>query len=177
MKIGKLKDLFDISFKKIRQKELLDFFKLCIKYRSQLFDEDFFKINFLTPQRFFNFIQKFKDHIYFILLENEHKFAGFFYLYETKQTPRGFFDCKVTFCISRPYWGFGSYVIAKRGIKFLFEQMMVRKLTVEIVGENTYARRLIEKLDFNFEAVLQKECFKNGTAQNLYLFTKFNPAF
>ena len=68
MKIGKLKDLFDISFKKIRQKELLDFFKLCIKYRSQLFDEDFFKINFLTPQRFFNFIQKFKDHIYFILL-------------------------------------------------------------------------------------------------------------
>ena len=177
MKIEKLKELTYISFKKIRQKELPDFLKLCFKFKSELFDEDFFRINFSTPQNFLNFVQKYKDNIYFALVNNEQNLAGFFCLYETKQAPRGFFDCKVTFCISRPYWGFGSYTIAKKGIDFLFKQMRVRKLTVEIVGENSFARKLIKKLDFNFEAALEKECFKNGYAQNMYLFTKFNPAF
>ncbi len=176
MKINKLSELFDINFKKIRHKELLKFFKLCLKYHSRLFDDDFFRINFSTPERFFNFIKQFKDNIYFVLLGKEEKFAGFFYLYETKKAANGYFDSKITLCICRPYWGFGSYAIAKKGLKFLFETMNVRKLSVEIVGENSYAWKLIEKLEFEYEATLKKECFKNGRAENLHIFSKFNPA-
>ena len=114
MKINKLSDLFDINFKKIRHKELLKFFKLCFKYHSRLFDDEFFQLNFSTFERFTNFVKKFKNNIYFILLGKDEKFAGFFYLYETRKVPNGFFDSKVTFCICRPYWGFGSYAIAKK---------------------------------------------------------------
>ena len=177
MKINKLSELFDINFKKIRHNELLKFFKLCLRYHSRLFDDDFFQINFSTPERFFNFIKRFKDNIYFVLLGKDEKFAGFFYLYETKKVPNGCFDSKVTFCICRPYWGFGSYAIAKKGLRFLFEVMNVRKLSVEVVGENSYAWKLIEKLEFEYEATLKKECFKAGKAENLYIFSKFNPAY
>ena len=176
MKINKLSDLFDINFTPIRYKEILKFFKLCTKYHSRLFDDNFFNENFSTPEKFLNFIKKFKNNIYFILLGKEEKFAGFFYLYDIKKIPNNFYDAKVTFCISRPYWGFGSYAMAKKGLRFLFEIMRVRKLTIEIVGENSYAWKLIEKLEFEYEATLKKECFKSGRAENLYIFSKFNPA-
>ena len=177
MKIDKLSDLFEINFKKIRQKELVDFFRLCLKYHTMLFDPDFFKLNFSSVERFLRFIHRFKNHIYFVLLNNEEKFAGFLYLYETRPALKGFFDTKVTFCICRPYWGFGSYVMAKRAIRFLFEEMKVRKLTVESVGNKSCARRLIQKLGFELEAVLKEECFRGEKTEDLYLVTKFNPAF
>lgn len=176
MKINKLSDLFDINFTPIRYKEILKFFKLCTKYHSRLFDDNFFRENFSTPEKFLNFIKNFKNNIFFVLLGKEEKFAGFFYLYDIKKIPNDFYDAKVTFCICRPYWGFGSYAIAKKGLRFLFEIMRVRKLTIEIVGENSYAWKLIEKLEFEYEATLKKECFKAGKAENLYIFSKFNPA-
>ena len=176
MKTDKINHLFDINFKKIRPKELIKFFRLCLKYHSRLFDDEFFRINFSTPEKFLNFVKMFKNNIYYALLGKDEKFAGFFYLYETKKVPNGFFDSKVTFCICRSYWGFGSYAIAKKALKFLFEVMNVRKLSIEIVGENSYAKKLIERLNFEYEATLKKECFKNGKAENLYIFSKFNPA-
>lgn len=176
MKINKISDLFDINFKPLRYKELLKFFKLCIKYHSRLFDDEFFNLNFSTPERFFNFIKKFKNSIYYILLGRDEKFAGFFYLYDVKKVPDNCYDSKITFCICRPYWGFGSYAIAKKCLKFLFETLRIRKLSIEIVGENSYAWKLIEKLEFEYEAMLKKECFKSGIAENLYIFSKFNPA-
>ena len=36
--------------------------------------------------------------------------------------------------------------------------------------------KLIEKLEFEYEATLRNECFKAGKAENLYIFSKFNPA-
>lgn len=177
MKIDKLSDLFEINFKKPSVNELLELFKLCLKYHSRLFDDDFYHANFSTPERFLKFVRFFKNGIYCAKLGRCAKFGGFFYLYDGKITPRGALDTKVTFCISRPYWGFGSYMIAKKGIRFLFEKLKVRKLTVEIVGENTLARSLIEKLGFHFEAELKDECFRMSKPCNLYIFSMFNPAF
>ena len=53
MKINKLSDLFDINFTPIRYKEILKFFKLCTKYHSRLFDDNFFRENFSTPEKLY----------------------------------------------------------------------------------------------------------------------------
>ncbi len=177
MKIDKISDLFEIKFKKPNWAELPELFKLCTKYHSRLFDDDFYNINLANAEKFIKFIRHFRNGIYCIMLGKKAKFGGFFYLYDGKRTPYGGIDTRVTFCISRPYWGFGSYLIAKKGIKFLFQELKVRKLSIEIVGENTLARNLIEKLGFEFEAVFKDECFKFNKPCNLYVFSMFNPAY
>lgn len=176
MKINKLPDLFEINFKKARYQELLSFFKLCLKYHTRLFDDEFFNINLSTPDKFLRFVNAFRDSIYCVTLGKNPSLAAFFYLYDTKKAIEGTLDAKVTFCVSRPYWGFGSYAIAKRGLRFLFEELKVRKLTAEIVGENTLASSLLKRLGFELEAILYKECFKAGKVKDLYIFSKFNPA-
>ncbi len=176
MKIDKLKDLFEINFEKPTLVDLPEVFKYCNKYHYRLFDDNFYYMNLSTSEKFIGFVRNFKDAIYCIKLGKEDRFGGFFYLYNRKKTPFGATDTSVTFCIARPYWGFGSYLIAKKGIKFLFEKMKVRKLTIEIVGENTLARSLIEKLGFEFEARLKDECYKFNKPCHLYVFSIFNPA-
>ena len=177
MKIKKLPELFEISFKKVKRQELLDFLKLCIKYRSRLFCEDFYKHNFSSPTKFLRFIKDMKDCIYCINIGKNSKIKAFIYLYDFKKAYQGTFDAKVTFCVEREYWGFGSFAIAKKGLKFLFEEIKIRKLSAEIIGENTLAKSLLNKLGFELEAVLIKECVEQGKAKNLYIYSKFNPAY
>lgn len=176
MKINKLHDFFEINFKHAKGKQFLNFLKLCFKYHSRLFADNFFKENFSSFENFVKFIKKFKHNIFYVTIGKSNKFAAFIYLYEPKLNPFGQ-DCKVTFCVSRPYWGFGSYAIAKKGLKFLFEKLKVRKLSAEIIGETTLAKGLLEKLGFKCEAMLENECFKDGEFKNLYIFSKFNPAY
>ena len=81
MKIDKLSDLFEINFKKPSVNELLELFKLCLKYHSRLFDDDFYHANFSTPERFLKLFRFFIYGISCAQLVRCFNFGGFFYLY------------------------------------------------------------------------------------------------
>lgn len=177
MNIKKLPDLFEAGIKKTSKEDLFGFLKLCLKYRNRLFCKDFFERNFSTPEKFLKFVSKCKDNIFCVKIGENTGVKAFFYLYDTKRAFKDFIDAKITFCVDRAYWGFGSFAIAKKGLRFLFKKLKIRKLSAEIIGENTLALSLLKRLGFELEAVLKNEYTKGDKAYNLYIFSKFNPDF
>ena len=176
MKIEKLPNLFEIYFKKAKQKEILEFLKMCFKYRKRLFSEDFFKENFSSADKFLKFISNCAQNVFCVRLGKNPLPTAFFYIYDIKKGINNIKDCKITYCVKRAYWGFGSYFIAKKAIEFLFKEKNIRKLSAEIVGENSLATLLLGRLGFELEAKLKDEYCTLDETKNVYIYSKFNPA-
>ncbi len=177
MKIINIEKFIKINENHKKMDIITSFYNLCLEYRHKLFDEQFAKEHFLNTKSFFNFLQKYRKNIFLIMTKDSCVLMGFIFLYNIKHSINAYFDSKITFCVARPYWGYASYTLAKKSLEFVFKNLNLRKITFEVIGKNTLARSLIKRLKFNLEGVLKDECVCANEFRDLYIYTKFNPAF
>lgn len=64
---------------------------------------------------------------------------------------------------NKEYWGKGYGTDAMRVlVKFIFEQMNINKVSLQVFSFNKRAQRSYEKVGFKVEGILRQELFKDG---------------
>lgn len=82
--------------------------------------------------------------------------------------------CKAGFFIDERYWGYGYGKEAVKLIeRFVFFELNIQKIKLEVVSDNIRALKLYKKLGYTVEGNLKKEIFRNGKYYDLILLAKF----
>lgn len=82
--------------------------------------------------------------------------------------------CGAGFFIDEKYWehGYGGEAVNLIE-KFIFYELNIRKIKLEVISNNIRALKLYEKLGYQKEGILKKEIFRNGKYLDLILLAKF----
>jgi UDP-4-amino-4,6-dideoxy-N-acetyl-beta-L-altrosamine N-acetyltransferase len=81
------------------------------------------------------------------------------------------------------YWGFyigeknapkgSGTIMGYLALKYIFEELKIRKLCAEVIGSNETSIRYHQKLGFNVEGILKKQILKNSRYEDIILMSIF----
>jgi ribosomal-protein-alanine N-acetyltransferase len=84
-------------------------------------------------------------------------------------------NAELGYDLARPYWGQGIMTEAVRAmIQFGFKHMGLHRIEAEVMPENSASIRLLRKLDFHEEGILQERSFWKGAFRDLAMFALLN---
>ncbi|MDD3150172.1 MAG: GNAT family protein [Candidatus Gastranaerophilales bacterium] len=145
-------------------------------HHNSLIDDYYFCKEISLENELIAFIEKTFPHFYLIfLIENNQKiFIGFVYLYNWRGNNNYIHSCTLTTCFDKKYWGKHPVLAGKTFIKSLFDNYKLEKIKAEVFCHNFKVISLLKKMNFEKEATLKNETFKNGSMIDIDVYSVFN---
>ncbi len=137
-----------------------------------------FPINIVNEQRWVEnlYQQRFRERIDLVIEEkNKHRFIGLIGVGNIDYIHR---NAKFGIFIKREHWGkgFGKEAI-KVFLSYLFNQINLNKIYLEVLVENKRAIRLYKSTGFVLEGVLKAHCYQDGEYKDLAIYSIFRDKF
>lgn len=168
--------LNDKNFKTLDFTAFEAVFKLMLKYRHKLFDDEYLKGNKPLMQRVYEIIAGYVPYFWLFLDEYTHKTLGFCYLYDIVPAKNHIHTASASICFDKNAFGAPAQNAAKTLLKSLFQDYKIYKIKAECYLDNHYVPNFLIKLGFNKEAVLKNEAIVENKPKDIEIWSIFNPS-
>ncbi len=161
--------------------KMLDFttfeqvFKLMLKNRYKLFDDEHFRGDKPYMERVYEIIEAHSPYFWLFLDVKTGEVLGFCYFYDIVPFKNRIHSAFASICFKKEAFGMSAFIGAKRLLNHMFRVMKVFKIKAECFEGNLLIPNFLKKLGFEHEATLQNEAVVRSELKNIEIWSIFNP--
>lgn len=141
------------------------------QFSKHLHDDYFLKNKKSPVDAVVDLVETTSPFFWIILDKKTEKFAGFGFLNNWIGTKNDYHSAEVTTCFVPSYWGIYTKICAKKFIKYCFRKYKLKKLKAYVFPQNFNVKMLLKLVGFKKEALLKAETVKNGSLQDIEVYS------
>lgn len=145
--------------------------KLYERFSKYLHDDYFLSNQKSSVDAVINLVERAYPFFWAIIDKKSSKFSGFVFLDNLVGNRNNFHSAEVTTCFDPSFWGQYTKLCAKKFIKYCFKKYKFKKLKAHVFSQNLKVRGLLKRVGFKKEAILKAETVKNGTLQDIEIYS------
>lgn len=108
---------------------------------------------------------------FFWVVLQDDRFAGFIFLDNLIGNSEHLHSAEITTCFEQEFWGDFTKKVGRKFVKYCFKKLKLKKLKACVFKENTRVHTLLKSIGMTFEAELKNETQKQGTPQDLHIYS------